>query len=111
MCGLADAVEALRQQGVTLSRLILVGGAARSPAVRQIASAVLGFPVTVPTIGEYVARGAARQAAWVLSDQRQPPVWPLAESAYVDVAPTPYVRDLYADVRDLTANRPTGSSP
>ncbi len=111
MCGLADAVDALRQQGATLDRLILVGGAARSPAVREIASAVLGLPVTVPTIGEYVARGAARQAAWVLSDQDQPPVWPLAESAYVDVAPTPHVRDRYADVRDLTANRPTGSSP
>ena len=46
---------------------MLIGGAARSPAVRSIAPAVFGVPVTVPEPAEYVALGAARQAAWALS--------------------------------------------
>ena len=34
-------------------------------AVRRSAPGVLGVPVEVPEHGEYVALGAARQAAWV----------------------------------------------
>ena len=67
LCGLADAVDAVRALGTPVERVVMVGGAARSRAVREIASAVLGVPVTVPPPGEYVARGAARQAAWVLA--------------------------------------------
>ena len=33
---------------------------------------VLGCPVVVPEPGEYVADGAARQAAWVLSGDAEP---------------------------------------
>jgi xylulokinase len=86
--------------------VVLVGGAARSRAVREIASAVLGLPVTVPQPGEYVARGAARQAAWVLSGAVEPPAWPLAGVVETEVEPTPFVRERYASVRDLTAVRP-----
>ena len=78
ICGLADAVDAVRALGTPVERIILVGGAARSRAVREIASAVLGLPVSVPEPGEYVARGAARQAAWVLAGGAEPPVWPLS---------------------------------
>src|SRR6478609_1795566 len=78
LCGLADAVDAVRALGTPVERIILVGGAARSRAVREIASAVLGLPVTVPEPGEYVARGAARQAAWVLAGGAEPPEWPLS---------------------------------
>jgi xylulokinase len=35
--------------------------------VRRIAPTVFGVPVLVPPPGEYVADGAARQAAWVLA--------------------------------------------
>jgi xylulokinase len=106
LCGLADAVDAVRALGTPVERIIMVGGAARSRAVREIASAVLGLPVTVPQPGEYVARGAARQAAWVLAGGAEPPEWPLADVVSTEVEPTPAVRERYADVRDLTALRP-----
>ena len=72
---MADALDALRANGVPVSRVLLIGGAAKSPAVRALAPAVFGLPVDVPEDGEYVARGAARQAAWVLSGDAEPPRW------------------------------------
>lgn len=106
VCGLADAVDAVRALGTPVERIILVGGAARSRAVREIASAVLGLPVTVPEPGEYVARGAARQAAWVLAGGAEPPAWELSGAVQTHVDPTPQVRERYASVREMTAPRP-----
>jgi xylulokinase len=77
LCGLADGLDALRANGVTVRRVLLVGGGARSAAVRAIAPTVFGCPVTVPSPGEYVADGAARQAAWALSGAAEPPRWSL----------------------------------
>jgi xylulokinase len=91
-------------------RLVLIGGAARSEAVREVASAVFGLPVTVPPAGEYVARGAARQAAWALSGSAEPPDWQLAGAVQHEAAPTPHVRERYAEVRDLTASRPSATA-
>ena len=67
LCSLADAIDNLADCGITAQRVILIGGAARSEAVRRIAPAIFGVPVTVPEPAEYVALGAARQAAWALS--------------------------------------------
>ena len=67
LSGLAAGLEALRGLGVPLERALLIGGGAQSEAVRRIAPQVLGLPVAVPEPGEYVALGAARQAATVLS--------------------------------------------
>jgi xylulokinase len=106
LCGLADGLDAVRALGTPVERVVMVGGAARSQAVQEIASAVLGLPVTVPQPGEYVARGAARQAAWALAGTAEPPEWPLADVAETSVEPTPHVRERYASVRDLTATRP-----
>ncbi len=75
LCGLADGLDALVAQGAVVRRVMLVGGGARSEAVRRLAPAVLGCPVVVPEPGEYVADGAARQAAWVLSGADRPPEW------------------------------------
>ena len=66
LSGLADAVDALVQQGVAVHRVLLVGGAAKNPAIGAIASALFGREVLIPPAGEYVADGAARQAAWAL---------------------------------------------
>lgn len=66
LSGLGAGLDALRELGVPLQRALLIGGAAQSPAVREIAPGVLGLPVEVPEPGEYVAIGAARQAASVL---------------------------------------------
>lgn len=67
LSGLGAGLDALRADGVPLHRALLIGGGAQSPAVRAIAPAVLGIPVEVPPAGEYVALGAARQAAAVLA--------------------------------------------
>ena len=67
LCGLAAGLQALQAHAVACERVILIGGGAQSPAVAQIASSVFGVPVAVPQPGEYVAAGAARQAAWALT--------------------------------------------
>ncbi|QRY42029.1 xylulose kinase [Microbacterium hominis] len=64
--GLAAGLDAIRGLGVPIERALLVGGGAQSAAVRRIAPDVLGVPIEVPAPGEYVALGAARQAARLL---------------------------------------------
>lgn len=105
LCGLADGLDAVRATGADVRRVLLVGGGARSEAVRRIAPAVLGVPVLVPPPGEYVADGAARQAAWVLSGAAGPPEWQRPGTEVHEADPTPAVRERYAEVRDLTAQR------
>ncbi|MEN3263384.1 xylulokinase [Pseudonocardia sp.] len=105
LCGLADALDALVAAGVPVQRAFLVGGGARSEAVARIAPAVLGRPVMLPTPGEYVADGAARQAAWVLAGTTAPPEWAAADTVAFEAEPTPAVRERYAEVRELTAHR------
>jgi hypothetical protein len=43
LCGLADGLDALREQGVRVERLLLIGGGAQSEAVRRIAPQVFGL--------------------------------------------------------------------
>ncbi|MFM8625751.1 MAG: xylulokinase [Actinomycetota bacterium] len=98
LCGLADALDALAAHGASIDAVRLVGGAAASVAIRRIAPQVFGVPVTVPRPGEYVADGAARQAAWVLTGSF--PTWPLDGDVEVhDAPPTPHVRERYAEAR------------
>jgi xylulokinase len=78
LCGLADGLDALRAQGIPVRRVLLVGGGSRSAAVQALAPLVLDAPVQVPEPAEYVAIGAARQAAWALAGTPEPPPWPLA---------------------------------
>ena len=82
-----------------------MGGGARSEAVRRVAPSVLGVPVLVPPAGEYVADGAARQAAWVLSGRADPPRWPIPGTQVFEADPVPVVRSRYAEVRELTTRR------
>lgn len=100
LCGLADALDAVRAQRVPVRRVLLVGGAARSEAVRRIAPAVLGVPVTVPPPGEYVADGAARQAAWALAGGAEPPAWPSGDAVTYEASPAAGLRAAYAEARD-----------
>jgi xylulokinase len=103
--GLADAVDALVAQGIALERILLIGGAAQSPAVQQIASALFDRPVLVPLPGEYAADGAARQAAWVHSAHREPPPWAVAGTSVVRAQGQPTFRARYAEARELTLSR------
>ncbi|CAN5467364.1 xylulokinase [soil metagenome] len=108
LCGLADGIDALVEAGVEVQRILLIGGGARSAAVREIAPAVFGRPVVVPPEGEYVADGAARQAAWVLAGGDEPPDWqPSGEVQTFTAAPAPHVRARYAEVADMVARRQT----
>ena len=66
---LGDALTSFEENGIPISRVQLIGGGSRSRAVQAIAPAVLGREVLVPQPGEYVANGAARQAAWVLTGE------------------------------------------
>ena len=107
LCGLADALDALAAQGARIARVRLVGGAAASPAVQQIAPMVLGVPVEVPPSSEYVADGAARQAAWALTGDL--PTWPLdAPSTIVEAQATTQVRERYAEAREHWLRREQG---
>ncbi len=83
LCNLVAGVDGLRDHGVAVDRILLIGGAAASRAVREIAPGLFRAPVVVPQPAEYVGVGAARQAAWALSGAQTPPEWELTiDSTY-----------------------------
>ena len=104
LSGLADAVQALSDLGVDIKRVLIIGGAAKNPAVGQIASSLFGRPVLIPPAGEYVADGAAKQAAWALLGGATPPVWDLGKATHIEAAATPEVLEKYRTLRDATVN-------
>jgi len=104
LCGLVDAVDALEKLGVRVNRIILIGGAAKNSAVLQIAAALFGREIFVPPAGEYVANGAARQAAWALLGGESAPVWDLGKIEKVYTPATPDVVERYRSLRDRTEN-------
>ncbi len=75
LCGLADGLAAILRLGVQVDRLLLIGGAAQNPAVAAVAAQIFAEQVVLPEPGEYVAAGAAVQAAWALTGAR--PTWPV----------------------------------
>ena len=94
LCGLADGLDAVLAQGVVAKRLLLIGGAAQNPAVSTIAAQVFDVPVVVPQPAEYVAFGAAVQAAWALTGDR--PSWSVDETASPAPDHHPIIREQYA---------------
>ncbi|MBB5633464.1 xylulokinase [Cryobacterium mesophilum] len=94
LCGLADGLDALRRCGVATRRILLIGGAAQSTAVATIAGQVFDLPVVVPTPGEYVAGGAAAQAAWALTGER--PTWEVTIASRPASDHRPVIRAQYA---------------
>jgi len=106
LCGLADGMDALKALGVPVERVMLIGGAAQSPAVQEIAPQIFGLPISIPEPGEYVADGAARQAAWVLAaneagEEVPAPKWSTKMSKTLPADEKPIIREQYAKVRDL----------
>lgn len=61
--GLRDILDAMRDAGLDVRRLTIVGGGAKGPLWRQIKSDVTGLPVRVPESVETTATGAAILAA------------------------------------------------
>ncbi|MGP4021435.1 xylulokinase [Saccharopolyspora sp. 5N708] len=101
LCGMADAIQALRDTGVEIRRVLLIGGAAQSSAVQAIAPSLFGADVDIPEPAEYVALGAARQAAWACSGTAEPPQWTLRAARHEVTAADEgaEVRENYARAR------------
>lgn len=109
VCGLLDAFDALTQHAAVTGRVHLVGGGARSDAVRRVAATLLaerGVELVHSDVAEAVATGACVQAAAVLDQVDAAHVqerWGLGAAqavealSGVDVA---QVRERYALVRD-----------
>jgi xylulokinase len=89
----------LRDSGLAIRRVVMIGGGARSEAVRRIAPQVFGTEVLVPPAVEAVADGAARQAAWALSGADNPPDWEIPGVVRFDGDVVPAIRERYAEVR------------
>jgi xylulokinase len=100
LCGLADGLDAIRACGVIPERILLIGGSAANTAVTEVAAQVFDVPVSVPEMGEYVANGAARQAAW--SYLERPVRWELAVASHPAMDLQPKIRDQYARHRSRT---------
>ncbi len=106
LASLADAAGYLGGCGIEQRRVLLTGGGARSEAVCRIAPGIFGAPVLVPEPDEYVALGAARQAAWALAGTAEPPGWPRRRAAEYSGPAEPRVRERHAALRDATAGWP-----
>ena len=65
LAGAADLAK--WEPAVTEGPVVLIGGGSRSAAYRQVVADLTGRPVVVPDADELVARGAAVQAAAVLT--------------------------------------------
>ena len=68
-CAIASAVDNLKSAGLAPTRLTMVGGGAKSLALRQAVADMTGIDVHWPEGFEFAARGAARQAAWTLTGE------------------------------------------
>ena len=99
VCALVDALGCLEDATAPASRVLLTGGAAASPAVQAVAAALFPVSVAMPSPGEYVALGAARQAAWVTAGTVDPPVWELVVRELPPSEAHPEVVDAYRAVR------------
>ncbi len=101
----ADRIAAACGSGTepASGRVLLIGGGAKSPAVRQAAPGIFFSPVIVPEPEEYVALGAARQAAWALAGTPEPPQWPPRPTESYTGPEQPQIRQRHAALRDDTA--------
>jgi len=66
LSGLRFGGEVITEQGQSIESIALIGGAAANRAVQQIAREIFSAEVTVPEPAEYVALGAAKQAAQLI---------------------------------------------
>jgi xylulokinase len=104
LASLADVAGLLHHDGAGPERVLLIGGGARSEAVRAAAPGIFGAPVDVPAPEEYVALGAARQAAWALAGAPDPPAWPRQPAQRYESPAQPGIRERFAALRDATTS-------
>ncbi|MEO0060707.1 MAG: xylulokinase, partial [Actinomycetota bacterium] len=63
-------------------------------AVQEVARTIFNFAIQVPAISEYVAEGAAIQAAWALTGNR--PDWKITTTKLSAAQIVPEIRTNYA---------------
>ena len=94
--GMVFAAEALKKTGFKANRILLIGGAAKNPAVQAIAAEMFNSEITIPPTGEYVADGAARQAAWALTGKL--PNWQIGDVKTIEPKATSDVASDYIEL-------------
>jgi xylulokinase len=100
LCGLADALQSLPDPDN--GKIFLVGGAAKSKALREIAPMILGRKVLVPEPGEYVALGAAKQAAACLGISTDE--WESSSIIEFDARHQPWILERYQGIARQVAD-------
>lgn len=112
VCGLLDALDALRNETGAMDRVVMAGGGAHSAAYRQVLADLCDLPVVVSVATYAVATGACVQAAAVLEQKDPAEVaarWGLGDttvierSASASTEAAEAVRGAYAALRDRTA--------
>jgi xylulokinase len=98
ICGLVDSITTLQSNGAQIERVMIVGGAAKNPGVGPIASAILGRPVMTFPPREFVADGAARQAAWALLGEL--PNWQIPDVIEFNEKSAPLVLDQHRKLKE-----------
>lgn len=100
-CSVREGLEKIvAQRGSEPDRIILIGGGAKSRAFREVLAQVLGIDIYVPEPAEFVALGAARQAAWALSGAETPPEWSRPEMMKVSAEKRPSIYRQYINYRN-----------
>jgi xylulokinase len=102
LSGLADALEAITNQGVKVDKLAMVGGAGKNQAVQIIAPQIFGMDISLPEPGEYVALGAARQAASALAGVEVK--WESSKNKNLTGTSDQKTRDAYKTAKDNYLN-------
>lgn len=92
---LANALELFKATGRDVRSVKLIGGAAANNAVRQIAAGLFGGRVELPASGEYVALGAARQAAESVGLNA---AWPISHETVQAECYPPEILDRFRDL-------------
>jgi xylulokinase len=86
---LASVAGLLTGYGVECNTVLLIGGGARSEAIRAVAVGIFGVPVDVPEPEEYAALGAACQAAWAPAGTPEPRRGPAGPSSVTKAPRSP----------------------
>jgi xylulokinase len=79
-----DGVQALNQYMTNLDVIKMIGGVTKQKSIGKMAPSILGAKVILPESAEFVALGAARQAAWVATQNQDPPVWVVNKNVIYD---------------------------
>jgi len=98
ICGLVDSITTLQSSGAQIERVMIIGGAAKNPGIGPIASAILGRSVMTFPPREFVADGAARQAAWALLGEL--PNWKIPDVIEFNEKSAPFVLDQHRKLKE-----------